>query len=647
MKLFFICLLLFFFHMCYGQNDGYSMADTSRIMDLLTTANIYNFSKADSGLVLSEKALDIAKKLHFRKGEALALHAIGEAYTILGDFPRSLKNQFDALTIYKEMGDKTGEAMALTYIGNVYVFIGEYREALPYFFSAVDVGQRVNDHIDIAFSMCNIGDIYDSLRLPDSALYYQKHAYQLLPIIERPHLRSFILVHMGNIYAQFGKNDSAIKYYLATILNSIQYDDHVNLSMAQRKMSNVYGALHRSDSSLYYAQAAFFTARNGNATVQLYDASKLLATLFRNAGKFDSAFFYSDVALASRDSIYGPEKFRQLQVLLLHQQQSEQTIVENAERFKNQIKYTFLFIALGIFGLLATILIRNNRQKQKANELLSEQKIKVEDSLTELKSTQTQLVQREKMASLGEVTAGIAHEIQNPLNFINNFSEINQELIEEASLAKKSGDQKEHDELLAILKDNQQKINHHGRRADSIVKAMLQHARSGAGKLELTDLNALADEYLRVAYHGICAKEKSFHANLQADFDPTIGKIDLIPEDIGRVLFNLYNNAFYALNERKINSLDNYEPALLLTTRKKANMIFITVKDNGTGIPQKVIDKIFQPFFTTRPTGQGTGLGLSLSYDIVKAHGGEIKVESKEGEGAEFVVAIPAIKVRQ
>ncbi len=640
MKLFFIFVTLIFFHSSYGQ-DEYTLADTTRIMQMLVTANVYNFSKADSGLILSEKALDMARKIHFKRGEALGLHSLGEAYSILGDFPQSLKNQFDALTVYKELDDKVGVSESLTYIGNIYFQIGEYREALPFFISAIEVGRQVNDNLDDAFSLANIGDIYDSLHMPDSALYYQKQAYRQMPLIERPHLRSFILRHTGNIYAEFGQNDSAIKYYRATIFNATEYNDNVNLSMAQKKMSDVYSALRQYDSSLYYAQAAFSSAKKGNGTVQLYDASILLAGIYRNAHHFDSAFLYSDIALASRDSLYGPEKFRQLQALVLRQQQNEQSILQQAEQFRNRIKYTFLFIALGVFGLLATILIRNNQQKQKANDLLKEQKIKVEESLTELKSTQAQLVQREKMASLGEVTAGIAHEIQNPLNFINNFSEINKELIEEISEATKSEDPKELNELLAMLKDNQEKINQHGRRADLIVKGMLQHVRSRSGSPEPTDINSLVDEYLKLSYHGFCSNEKTFHASLQKNFDPGIGKIDLVSQDIGRVLLNLFNNAFYYMNEKKKQLNNEFEPVLQVTTYKKRNEVLVSVKDNGTGIPQKVMDKIFQPFFTTKPTGQGTGLGLSLSYDIVKAHGGEISVETKENEGSEFVVVIP------
>jgi two-component system NtrC family sensor kinase len=223
------------------------------------------------------------------------------------------------------------------------------------------------------------------------------------------------------------------------------------------------------------------------------------------------------------------------------------------------------------------------------------------------------------MASLGELTAGIAHEIQNPLNFVNNFSEMNNELIEELKSQKSTLKSEEQDELLNDIFQNNEKINHHGKRADAIVKGMLQHSRSSVGAKELTDINALCDEYLRLSYHGLRAKDKDFNADFKTDFDNTIGKINLIPQDIGRVLLNLYNNAFYAVNEKSKLSDNGYQPTVSITTKKSGTSVTLTVSDNGNGIPQNIVDKIFQPFFTTKPTGEGTGLGLSLSYDIVKA----------------------------
>ncbi len=281
------------------------------------------------------------------------------------------------------------------------------------------------------------------------------------------------------------------------------------------------------------------------------------------------------------------------------------------------------------------------KQQKILEEEVARQTAELRTTLENLKSTQSQLVQSEKMASLGELTAGIAHEIQNPLNFVNNFSEVSTELLDEMKTELNKGDADEAKAIADDLKQNLEKILHHGKRADAIVKGMLQHSRTSSGQKELTDINALADEYLRLAYHGLRAKDKSFNATMKTDFDESIGNVNIIPQDIGRVILNLITNAFYAVSEKQKQNIVGYEPTVTVTTKKVANKVEVKVKDNGNGIPQKVLDKIFQPFFTTKPTGQGTGLGLSLSYDIVKAHGGELKVETKDGEGAEFIIQLP------
>ncbi len=312
------------------------------------------------------------------------------------------------------------------------------------------------------------------------------------------------------------------------------------------------------------------------------------------------------------------------------------------------------------------------RQVAERTVELTQQKEELQQTLHELKATQEQLIHAEKMASLGELTAGIAHEIQNPLNFVNNFSELNQELISELKEELDKGNVEEVKLLVQDIGGNEAKINHHGKRADSIVKGMLEHSRSSTGEKEPTDINALADEYLRLSYHGLRAKDKTFNADYKTDFDPTLPPVKVIPQDMGRVLLNLTNNAFYACSERskkeigvnkkmdkvgnaedsvsnvdhQIRSLlsggvETFSPKVIVSSKKTGNKVVISVSDNGSGIPKEIKDKIFQPFFTTKPTGVGTGLGLSLSYDIVKAHGGELKVESQENVGTTFTLLLP------
>jgi signal transduction histidine kinase len=246
------------------------------------------------------------------------------------------------------------------------------------------------------------------------------------------------------------------------------------------------------------------------------------------------------------------------------------------------------------------------------------------------------------MASLGELTAGIAHEIQNPLNFVNNFSEVSKELLDEMQAEMDKGNTADAKQIVADIKQNLEKISHHGKRADSIVKGMLLHSRASSGQKELTDINALADEYLRLAYHGLRAKDKTFNAKFETDFDESIGKISLVPQDIGRVILNILNNAFYAVTEKKKLSGNEYAPTVSISTKKTYADIQIRIADNGNGIPEKIIDKIFQPFFTTKPAGQGTGLGLSMCYEIInQEHGGSMQVESSEGEGSAFIIHLP------
>jgi signal transduction histidine kinase len=384
--------------------------------------------------------------------------------------------------------------------------------------------------------------------------------------------------------------------------------------------------------------------------MDLGDDFENLAKSYALKHQQDSAYKYQGIALATYDSLYknrikGLTGFQQLsfdQQLQLHQLEAEKIAAQNRYRIYG------LLAGLGVILLIGLFLYRNNQQQRKANQRLQqqkqeteEQKQKAEKAYQELKTTQAQLIQSEKMASLGELTAGIAHEIQNPLNFVNNFSEVSVELVDDL---KKEATEGNTEEVIAIandIVDNLQKVVGHGKRADAIVKGMLEHSRASSGKKEPTDINALADEYLRLAYHGLRAKDKDFNATIETDFDESTGRIEVVPQDIGRVLLNLYNNAFYAVSVRKKAEGEGFKPTVKIQTKKVDGTVEVVVKDNGNGIPENLINKIFQPFFTTKPTGQGTGLGLSLSYDIIKAHGGEIKVESKEAQGSEFIVQLP------
>ena len=617
-----------------------SSDDTNRIKILLSIGQAYYFSKPDSSLFYSDSAIKLSRKLRSVRGEIEALNSAGESLRFLGDYPSALRMQMQALELARKTKDVASEAATLGFIGFIYLEFKEYRVGLSYLLPALQLGRQVKNQTMQSFILTNIGNAYEFLKMYDSALFYQRLAFQTYQGLSHGPLKSLILTRYGNALFSLGKRDSAIMYYHWALGNANSVNDRVNRPKIERRIAELYETNLQSDSSLYYGRQSFIHAKQSNQRLELLETSKFLSTLFQKSQNTDSAYYYQALASNMTDTLYGPERFKALQLLMLEEQQRQQEIQQAQERYKNKTQKIALWSAIGIFLVIGFILYRNNYQKQKANQVLKK-------TLADLKATQAQLIQSEKMASLGELTAGIAHEIQNPLNFVNNFSEVNDELLRELKAAAEKGNL---DEVQAIANDitfNSEKINHHGKRADSIVKGMLQHSRSSSGQKEPTDINALCDEYMRLAYHGLRAKDKSFNAKFETHFDESIGKINIVPQEMGRVILNLINNAFYAVNEKEKQGLNGYEPIVIVSTKAVkpspgSSGVEIRVKDNGNGISEKIVDKVFQPFFTTKPTGEGTGLGLSLSYDVVKAHGGEIKVNTKENEGTEFTIFLPA-----
>ncbi|HET6544331.1 MAG TPA: ATP-binding protein, partial [Chryseolinea sp.] len=392
------------------------------------------------------------------------------------------------------------------------------------------------------------------------------------------------------------------------------------------EINQIDSAIAYAKDGLHYGQLVYY--KKG-----ILFSSNILAEVYDSINPREALRYYK-IASTAKDSLFGAGNIKTIQTLVAKEEANQKEMEGAKVAYENQVKQYGLLLGLGAFSIIAVVLYRSNRQKQKTNKVL-------ESTLADLKSTQSQLIQSEKMASLGELTAGIAHEIQNPLNFVNNFCDLNKELLIEMEGEIEKGN---FAGIKGIIKDvisNEEKIGHHGKRADGIVKGMLQHSRSSSGIKEPTDINVLADEYLRLAFHGFRAKDNSFNVATKTDFDKTIGMVDVVPQDIGRVVLNLITNAFYTVSEKKKQSEDKYEPTVTLRTKRNDGNVFISIKDNGNGISAKVLEKVFQPFFTTKPTGQGTGLGLSLSYDIVKAHGGEIKIETIEGQFSEFTILLP------
>jgi two-component system, NtrC family, sensor kinase len=408
------------------------------------------------------------------------------------------------------------------------------------------------------------------------------------------------------------------------------------------------------EKALQYAKEGYQYATETTWTITMISGSALLAELYEQTGQLGKAIEYLKInqqLVTENERLNNQIQFTEMQVAgAIKESQHEidrldtQRKMVESENENQRIILVMAGILLVFLLVFSVVIYRNSVSRKKANQELSQQRDSLQKTLLQLRSTQSQLIQSEKMASLGELTAGIAHEIQNPLNFVNNFSEVNTELIVELKAEsvkpKVEWDESLFKETLNNIDDNEQKIVHHGKRAADIVKGMLQHSRASSGQKELTDINALCDEYLRLSYHGYRAKDKSFHAKFETDFDASLPKVNVVPQDIGRVVLNLINNAFYAVTLRHSRGDNSYQPTVWVSTQKLNDNILISVKDNGNGIPDHIKEKIFQPFFTTKPTGQGTGLGLSLSYDIVKAHGGELVMQSTKDKGSQFIVNI-------
>jgi two-component system NtrC family sensor kinase len=599
---------------------------------------IYDIIERNGGLNPTEvfynhnKILAITRQNHDQVGEAVILAELGFTVSVNGDNPEGLALIYKALAI----AEKTGNPNA---IGIVYDNLGVCTPnndlKKTYFQNALKFSQAGGNDEFVCFELANLSGIFSNKNMPDSAHYYFAKSYELA-------VQKDLQINLPNLLLSLASLDSnrqnKLKYLRAALQMPFAKVDPQTKTKILLSMANFYSEHNISDSALWYAKAAYETSLNGAFTERIYP-SLLLSRLYEIQNN-DSALKYSLIYYTTKDSVQNNDKIVRAQAMAFSQEQKTQEAEAQKNAYQRRLLY-YLFAAIIIFLLLLSFIFwRNNRLKLKANTVLKK-------TLNDLKSTQSQLIQSEKMASLGELTAGIAHEIQNPLNFVNNFSEVSKELLDEMKTELNKGNTEDAKVIADDVIQNLEKINHHGKRAEAIVKGMLQHSQSSTGKKELTDINALADEYLRLSYHGLRAKDKIFNSTLNTDFDISFEKINIIPQDIGRVLLNLYNNAFYAVAEKTKEGGNNYEPTvsvktLLLSSPLGVRGISISVSDNGNGIPQKVLDKIFQPFFTTKPTGQGPGLGLSLSYDIVKAHGGEIKVETRESESTIFTIELPA-----
>ena len=634
--------------------------DTLKLAAFRSLGFYYQGFKPDSSLYFHEEQLAQSKKLNMKLWLADAYSQAGSVLNVLGNLMKSYEYHSEAMKLADDEKNESDNwrpwtfsnaenghdariailAMNYQMMGWLWGSLGEPEKQKTYYREAVKLGESIKNGKIIYFSSTSLAR--DLKYSPDSTLTIYNKSLEIAAKAGYKRVGS-TYADIAEIYFQKGKLDSAMIFTHKSIETNQEDNDLIQLVYSYDMMSFLFSRQNNKDSSLFYANKTLETARLVGRPNEFAYVYRTLSFEYAEINKTDSAFKYERLANDLNDSLKNIRigNLTKYQKFSFNEQLRLKKLDEEKTAYANRMNMLGLLAVLGGILVVALILYRNNRQKQKANSVL-------ESTLNNLKSTQAQLVQSEKMASLGELTAGIAHEIQNPLNFVNNFSEVNKELLVELKDEIKKGNIDEVNALADDVIANEEKIIHHGKRADAIVKGMLQHSRSinNATKVP-TDINALADEYLRLAYHGLRAKDKSFNATMKTNFDETIGNINIIPQDIGRVVLNLINNAFYAVNEKALSAVatptaTKYEPTVSVSTQKLNGKVEIKVSDNGNGIPQKILDKIFQPFFTTKPTGQGTGLGLSLSYDIVKAHGGELKVETKEGEGSKFIIVLPS-----
>jgi len=549
-------------------------------------------------------------------------YQIGVTYKHLGNYESALDYLFQSLKVAKSIQFDLMEAYAINIIGSVYFDNEDYESALEYFQKGLVTRHKSHDKWGEAGSLDNIGFTYLKLNDYKQAIDYCKQSLEISQGTNDTKGQANTLLHLAEIYKETGDIQQAITCS--------------NQSLEIRRA--------RGDKRGEVESLLFISDLNTTGS----DQDKPMVATLLNALKIADEIKAQDLSSKAHFQLYEYFKSNEnYQKSLLH---LEAHLQLEKELHKNTISQKVLNLEISYKAedarKEAETIKQRNEELTRFNKTIQKQKKRLESTLADLKATQAQLIQSEKMASLGELTAGIAHEIKNPLNFVNNFSEVSKELLDEMMEELNNGNTEEVKVLAKDIIENLEKITHHGKRADGIVKGMLQHSRTSTGNIEPTEINELADEYLRLAYHGLRAKDKAFNADMKTDFDPSLSKINVIPQDVGRVILNLITNAFYAVTEKKKQLKDDalqeiYEPTVLVSTKKMGNYVELCVEDNGNGIPKKLIDKIFQPFFTTKPTGQGTGLGLSLSYDIVKAHNGELAVETEDGIGTTFRMILP------
>ena len=572
-------------------------------------------------------SLELRQQTNYLEGEALSLYHLGVTYKYLGHFEKALDYFLQSLSIAQKHQFWIAESYSLNNVGLIYFDTGDYENALKYFEQSLILRRQQGDAWGEAGCLDNIGMVHFYRNAFPEAIDFCTRALNISREIDDKKGQGNALFHLAQIYHMVNETPRALEFYKTSMdircsIGDKKGEAEVNLLLAELVLKEENNP-EKTDHALSILQKALDLGTDTKALDLLSRVHFLMYRIHKQSNHFEKAITFL-------------EKYLDLEKQI-HREAIEQKVLNLEITYRVEESLRELEMSKARNDELVALYEESKEQKR---EIESQKKL-VEQSLRELSDTQAQLIQREKLASLGELTTGVAHEIQNPLNFVNNFSELSNELLEEMEVALQSGNHGEAMELARDIKQNLIKVVFHGQRADAIVKGMLQHARTSTGQKEFTDLNTLIDEHLRLSYQGLRVRDKSFSSVLQTDFDPTIGLVSVIPQDIGRVFLNLFSNSFHSLAEKK-KSNPRHESLLQVMTCNRNDKVEIRVRDNGMGIPQKLLSKIYQPFFTTKPTGQGTGLGLSISYDVItKMHGGQIQVNTQEGSYAEFIISLP------
>ncbi len=617
--------------------------------------------KYDSSNVYFRKLVPI----HENNGDSISLGrtysnlAIG--YQMQSNYPQTLIYQQKALGIQEAINNEVSQSYLLMNMGVTYQLMQDNLKSENYFLKGIGLANKNQIKNVALYGYSNLSSLYANQNKWAKSYDNASLASKLAEEMGDEGIQAASMAKAAKALLNLNQIEEAEELATKAIVIAEKAGQPLVLYQTNGHKGEILTFDKRYKAAIPYLEKSVKIIEElDNYDINIAETYANLSLCYEKTGKYDKALFSYKSSAKIKDSVRARENIQKATELSMtydfEKKESLNKAIQDkkdaqAERSKNRQLY--LILGLGILLLcgifIALILYKNNKQKQKANLLLVRQKLKVEKTLKELKITQTQLIQSEKMASLGELTAGIAHEIQNPLNFVSNFSEVSNELILEIQEERVKQKDERNEELvgdiLNDIKSNLEKIVYHGKRADTIVKGMLQHSRSSGGIKEPTDINKIVDEYLRLAYNGLRAKDKNFNATLETDYDESIGKISVIPQDIGRVILNMVNNAFYAATlppEGRFKDPNHlHKPIVIVSTKQTKDAVLISVKDNGPGVPKNILEKIFQPFFTTKPSGKGTGLGLSMSYDIVKAHGGKIDVISKDNEGSEFIIKLP------